>query len=345
VPGLDCPQETNRGIADIARTERPIPTNRQISDVASRQENWPIVQVEQHWRVYPKANEAAAEAPSDAAVTAWATPSQPNSVENSVEGSDTSATLTYLRSQAAGEFWVAGRRVFDGRMRPQTLVIENSAEPKRSVCRGPTSMFRVYLPQGLLAESYEHATGRPPDTEIVLSDFAVLTDTAVEKLVQVLVHTDNCDEAFGRVYLDRLGLAIASRLIALHLYTRGSSGARGALAKWRLKRAFEHIDAALDGPISLRELANAAGLTRMHIAAQSAPVPALVLINTFQDDASHRRRNCCSTPSFRSPASRLMWAFRTKPISRSFSNKSWARRPTGGASRCRGPLAARAAKT
>jgi AraC family transcriptional regulator len=176
--------------------------------------------------------------------------------------------LTYLRSQAAGEFWVAGHRVFDGRMAPQTLVIENSAEPKRSVCRGPTSMFRVYLPQGLLAESYEHATRRPPDTEIVLSDFAVLTDTAVEKLVQVLVHTDSCDAAFGRVYLDSLGLAIASRLIALHLDPRGSSGARGALAKWRLKRVFEHIDAALDGPISLRELANAAELTRMHFAAQ-----------------------------------------------------------------------------
>jgi hypothetical protein len=159
-----------------------MPTNRQISDVASRHENWPIVQVEQRWRVHPKANEAAAKAPSDAAVTAWATPLQPSSFENSVEGSDVSATLTYLRSQAAGEFWVAGRRVFDGRMGPQTLVIENSAEPRRSVSRGPTAMFRVYLPQSLLAESYEYAKGRPPDTEIVLSDFTVLTDVAIDKV-------------------------------------------------------------------------------------------------------------------------------------------------------------------
>jgi AraC-like DNA-binding protein len=167
-----------------------------------------------------------------------------------------------------GEFWVGGRRVFDGRIAPQSLVLDNSAEPRRCVGRGPTSLFRVYLPQTLLAESYEHAKGRPPDTEIVLSDFAVLSDPAVEKLVQALVHADNCDEAFGRVYLDSLGLAIASRLIAAHLVPRGSSGARGALAKWRLKRVFEHIDASLDGPISLRDLANAAGLTRMHFAAQ-----------------------------------------------------------------------------
>jgi hypothetical protein len=82
-------------------------------------------------------------------------------------------------------------------------------------------MFRVYLPQSLLQEAYEHAKGRPPDTEIVLSDFAVLADTAVERLVQALVYADNYDEAFGRVYLDGLGLAIASRLIATHLHIKG----------------------------------------------------------------------------------------------------------------------------
>lgn len=243
-------------------------TNRQTADVAGWRECWPMVQTEQRWRIHPNASETPAKAPSDAAVTSWATPSHPSSFEYSVEGSDVSATLTYLRSQAAGEFWVAGRRVFDGHIAPQTLVVNNSAEPRRSVSRGPTSMFRVYLPQSLLAESYEHAKGRPPDTEIVLSDFAVLTDPAVERLVQALVHADNCDEAFGRVYLDSLGLAIASRLVATHLDPRGNSGTRGALAKWRLKKVLEHIDAYLDGPISLSDLANAAGLTRMHFAAQ-----------------------------------------------------------------------------
>ena len=55
-------------------------------------------------------------------------------------------------------------------MAPQTLVIENSAEPKRSVCRGPTSMFRVYLPQSLLAETYEHAKFCELDSQ--LGEFA-----------------------------------------------------------------------------------------------------------------------------------------------------------------------------
>src|SRR5258705_13579219 len=117
-----------------------MPTACQMSNVATWQGDWPIVQVEQRWRVHPNANETPAKALSDAAVTSWAAPSHSNSFEYSVEGSDVSATLTYLRSQATGEFWVAGRRLFDGRMAPQTLVLNNSAEPRRSVCRGPTSM-------------------------------------------------------------------------------------------------------------------------------------------------------------------------------------------------------------
>jgi AraC family transcriptional regulator len=241
---------------------------RQISDLAGWREGWSLVQAEQRWRVPPNANETPAKAPSEAAVTSWATPSHPSTSDHSVEGSDVSATLTYLRSQVAGELWVAGRQVFDGRLAPQTLLVGNSAEPRRAVCRRPTSVFRIYLPQSLLTEAYEHAKGHPPDAEIVLSDFKVLTDPAVEKLVQALVHADKYDEGFGRTFLDSLGLAIASRLIAAHLEPSCGSGDRAVLAKWRLKRVFEYIDASLDGPISLRDLANAAGLTRMHFAAQ-----------------------------------------------------------------------------
>ena len=41
-----------------------------------------------------------------------------------------------------------------------------------------------------------------------------------------------------------------------------------ALLKWRLQRVQDHIDANIAEPISLAELAAAAGLSRMHFAAQ-----------------------------------------------------------------------------
>jgi AraC-like DNA-binding protein len=40
------------------------------------------------------------------------------------------------------------------------------------------------------------------------------------------------------------------------------------LPKWRLKRAIDYIEANLTRPIYLAEISNAAGLTRMHFAAE-----------------------------------------------------------------------------
>ena len=40
------------------------------------------------------------------------------------------------------------------------------------------------------------------------------------------------------------------------------------LQKWRIKRVVDYVDSHLDGSITLPDLAAAAGLTRMHFAAQ-----------------------------------------------------------------------------
>jgi transcriptional regulator GlxA family with amidase domain len=40
------------------------------------------------------------------------------------------------------------------------------------------------------------------------------------------------------------------------------------LARWRLKRAIDYVEAQLDKPVSLADVASSAGLTRMHFAAQ-----------------------------------------------------------------------------
>src|SRR6202040_1722705 len=42
----------------------------------------------------------------------------------------------------------------------------------------------------------------------------------------------------------------------------------GELARWRLKRAIDYVEAQLDKPRSLADVASASGLTRMHFAAQ-----------------------------------------------------------------------------
>src|SRR5258708_19425125 len=54
------------------------------------------------------------------------------------------------------------------------------------------------------------------------------------------------------------------------------------LQKWRMKRVVDHVDAHLSRRITLADMAAAAGLTRMHIAAQfrvpTAPRPHTFLL-------------------------------------------------------------------
>jgi AraC-like DNA-binding protein len=85
-----------------------------------------------------------------------------------------------------------------------------------------------------------------------------------------LLRAEEVDAACGRIYADGLSLAIVTRLLALQ--NRGRAGPARyespALSKWRLRRAIDYIEAHLGEAISLADVAAAAGLSRMHFAAQ-----------------------------------------------------------------------------
>ena len=66
------------------------------------------------------------------------------------------------------------------------------------------------------------------------------------------------------LYAESVGQTILMRVLAL----RPPAPRVGALPKWRLRRVQEHLAANISEPISLADLADAAGLSRMHFAAQ-----------------------------------------------------------------------------
>ena len=86
-----------------------------------------------------------------------------------------------------------------------------------------------------------------------------------------LLASEQLGEVFEPIYADCLGTAIVSRLLALRP-DAADVGRRpvAELAKRRLERVFDHIDAHMDEQISLADVAAAAaaGLSRMHFAAQ-----------------------------------------------------------------------------
>jgi transcriptional regulator GlxA family with amidase domain len=110
--------------------------------------------------------------------------------------------------------------------------------------------------------------GGPGDVPIVDPRFA--QDPAIEQLARALVATDEVEQGLGALYADAVCVAIVTRLLGMRCAPNSPTAnrRRTALQKWRLKRVVDYVGAHLAKSITLAELANAAGLTRMHFAAQ-----------------------------------------------------------------------------
>jgi AraC family transcriptional regulator len=95
-------------------------------------------------------------------------------------------------------------------------------------------------------------------------------DPCVERLAHALLVADQSFVEYGQLYTDSIGIALLGRLIELRRNPAESlpPTRRTGLPQWKLKRAIDYIEAHLAEPISLADVANAAGLTRMHFAAQ-----------------------------------------------------------------------------
>ncbi|MFK8252819.1 helix-turn-helix domain-containing protein [Ancylobacter terrae] len=108
-----------------------------------------------------------------------------------------------------------------------------------------------------------------------------LDDPIVAKLRQALENAEQRSE-FGDVYADAVKLALAARLLTLRAPSIEQAVVepqapvrpaplerpRSGLQKWRLKRVVDYIDAHLGESVTLGGMAAAAGLSRMHFAAQ-----------------------------------------------------------------------------
>jgi AraC-like DNA-binding protein len=92
-------------------------------------------------------------------------------------------------------------------------------------------------------------------------------DSTIEGLAWLLFKAGAFHAAWADVYVDGIAIAILAKL--LHVHSEGGAPPAGpGLVTWRLKRVKDFIEADIAAPLSLRELASCAGLSRMHFAAQ-----------------------------------------------------------------------------
>jgi AraC-like DNA-binding protein len=133
------------------------------------------------------------------------------------------------------------------------------------VFRGPCDLLHLHVPNALITELAGDATGAgtPLRTEPALTQ-----DPLGERLARALLAAEDLGGSFGRLYADCVSTAIVARLLGSSRSSASRRAKVAELARWRLKRVVDYVEASLADPVSLADLAAAAGLTRMHFAAQ-----------------------------------------------------------------------------
>jgi AraC-like DNA-binding protein len=179
-------------------------------------------------------------------------------------------TLKIAFDQIAILISVTGHPTRDISGAASPLLVTRVSRPSRSAGCHVGDAMHVEVVSALLYEYLDKIQdqGGPGDVPIVDPRFA--QDPAIEQLARALVATDEVEQGLGALYADAVCVAIVTRLLGMRCAPNSPTAnrRRTALQKWRLKRVVDYVGAHLAKSITLAELANAAGLTRMHFAAQ-----------------------------------------------------------------------------
>lgn len=240
---------------------------------ASNREAWPRVTPgficdEQEWRRSP-AFEGAQSSAARVIASRWMDPvSQTREVAAESEAGYHTLSMAVKATHVA--LSQSGRILHDGPVAAGMLQVSEPAQPLRGIFRAPCDVLRLYVPNAFLAECREAANECAYAGKLVPAAFSpsIFRDGVMEQLARALLSAEAEGGPFGPLYADGLSLAIVARLLALNCNRMQPRTRVAALAKWRLRRATDYVDAHLTEAVSLADLASASGLTCMHFAAQ-----------------------------------------------------------------------------
>lgn len=163
-------------------------------------------------------------------------------------------------------FSISGRTVHDGIVAPGTFHVTEPASPTRCVFRGPYDVLHLHVPHGSMAEICQNFSS--DESASICSRPALQRDQMVERLGRALLASERIGGSYAQLYAESVSIAIVARLLGLCQVDAPERRKVAELAKWRLKRAIEYMEGGLAESVSLADIASAAGLTRMHFAAQ-----------------------------------------------------------------------------
>jgi AraC family transcriptional regulator len=152
------------------------------------------------------------------------------------------------------------RTVYDGVMPAGMLQVTGPSQRLTAEFQAPCDFIHFYVRNDYLRERRDAAHSGSAQPMRDLGDLTV-RDPLAEQLGRTLIEGRNAGE---RLSAESVGQTVVMRLAGL----QPSRAKVSALSKWRLKRVQEFVEAHIDEALHLPDLAAAAGLSRMHFAAQ-----------------------------------------------------------------------------
>lgn len=209
------------------------------------------------------------------AVSNWCGTVGPTPLEVSADDCCDAHVVSYVVRRTNLTLAVDGQTLLDGDVPAGTTILSGpDRRHSRAIYRRDFDIVRVFVPQFALAECFTAATGHAAPSRIALFHARQSDDIVLRHLMMTLIRAADEGTPLSPPFLDSMGTTFAAHLIGQYAHNtvdRAPETARRSLsplAPWRLKRATSFVEANLTRPISLVDLSTAAGLSRMHFAAQ-----------------------------------------------------------------------------
>jgi AraC-like DNA-binding protein len=159
---------------------------------------------------------------------------------------------------------INGVPVQDGRLPGGSVLLTAAGSLIRAEYRGACDLLHFFVPvrrfEALLRE-----TGLSQSGPFHSAD----PDPSISRLALSLLACDDLEGPGAQLYAESVAAAILVRILGRKSSGTGVDAVKHTgLVKWRHKRVLEFVEANLSNPIRLPDLARAAGLSRMHFAAQ-----------------------------------------------------------------------------
>jgi AraC-like DNA-binding protein len=209
-------------------------------------------------------------APPHVYVTRWAGEPAGSPLEVSSDYND-KHFITYTTKRTEELYWVGNKSYTSGIISPGAVFLQGpTTQRRRAIVSSPFDFYRIFFSSEVIAECFEAANGRSANREIQLFDSQFSDDKLVRELTRSIINVGRDRLPLGSLYVESAGLTLAMHLIRSSCGKCSSMGSRYSvsLARWRLNRVLEYIDANMGKKITLAELSGVADLSRMHFAAQ-----------------------------------------------------------------------------